>query len=230
MINILVASNDKEDFNNRLLAVLSSESDFCVLGVEKDETETLIKAAYLKPDLLILDTIQYKISILDIVSIIFRISPKTKIIILGNKDDFPVKALRAGVSGYLIKNSDLDKLCMVIRTIVLGGCFISSEITTEIFDVESLFKSFLGQLAAIFKHSSTKILRYSSVERNVLTLILQGLSDTKIANYLNFNICTIRNCIAALKRKTGLHNRVQIIIFSIIKGLISLDDIPEKFD
>jgi DNA-binding NarL/FixJ family response regulator len=63
------------------------------------------------------------------------------------------------------------------------------------------------------------------VERRIVTYIAEGLSDGEIAEYLHFSAGTIRNRLAAIKRRTKLKNRIQIVVFSLVYGLIKLDQV-----
>jgi len=226
LINILVASGHDEDCK-RILAILSNQDDFHIADVEKNEAGTIIKSARLKPDVLILDLQPHGMRGEELAPIIRRRSPSTAIVILCDKadDNYAGLALKAGISGVLIKEEDTDILMPVVRIVVCGGYYVSASITIRVFNSVALTKHFYIQEA------EQKQPVFSPAERGIITDIAQGLSDLQIARHLHFSIGTIRNYLYAIKRKTKLKNRVQIVIFALVYGLISfeqLDFIKEK--
>jgi len=220
--SILLTSNDNENFQC-ILASLNSQSGLNIIGVENDETDTIIKSERLKPDVLILDLLQSVIDGTELAPIIHRKSPDTAIIMICDKDEneYAGKALRAGILGYLLRNADMNKILHAVRIVSLGGYFISASITTNIIKTITLMKQFPGQFLENWKKHPD----FSSTERNIVEYIAKGFSDDEIAGFLNLSTGTIRNYVAAIKNKTKTKNRVHTAVFSLIHGLISLDEI-----
>lgn len=226
MISILITSWHDED-RNRIHAILSEQNDFIIASVEKDEAGTIIKSERLKPNVLIMDL--HPLSSLDgteLASIIRRRSPSTSIIMMSDKDDdsYAAMALKAGVTGFLSRNVDMNKLLLAIRIVSLGEYYISKSITERVFDTIHYYRQLPGQLAITRPMETT--LSLSKTERFILTHLARGLSDKEIARDLNFNKGSIKNCLYMLKRRTKLKNRVQIVLFSLVYGYIS----PELLD
>ena len=219
--SILIASNNNEDFQC-ILSSLNRQKGFNIIGVENDETDTIIKSERLKPDVLILNLMQSVIDGTELAPIIHRRSPDTAIIMICDKDEneYAGKALRAGILGYLLRNTDMNKILLAVRIVSLGGYFISASITTKIINTITLVKQFPGQ----FLENREKCPKFSSIERNIVEYIAKGFSDEKIASYLNLSTGTIRNCMATIKQKTKTNNRVHAVIFSLVHGLISLEE------
>ena len=218
IINIFVASGNEENCK-RIINILSDHNDFCIAGVEKDEAGTIIKSAQLKPDVLVLDLQPPGMSGEELAPIIHRRSPSTAIIMLCDKDEdnYACVALKAGISGFLLKNVDTDKLAPVIKIVSSGGYYISASIITRVFSDLMLKKK-------LHEQSYNNLGRfYTTTERSIITDIARGISDEEIANNLNYNIGTIRNCLTNIRRKTKLKDRVHIVIFSLIHGLINID-------
>jgi len=233
IIRIFIASRHDED-SRRILNILSDQNNFRIAGVEKDEAGTIIKSAQLKPDVLIMDLQPPGITGEELAPIIHRRSPSTAIVMLCDKDEdnYACAALKAGVSGFLLKEADTDKLVHVVNIVSLGGYYISASIIIRVFNALLHQKQFTEQF---YKNSG---LFFTPAERGIITDIARGLSDEEISNHLNYRIGTIRNCLTDIRRKTKLNNRVQIVIFSLIHGLINIDQfapmlmkLPEnKFD
>jgi DNA-binding NarL/FixJ family response regulator len=218
--NILITTNDNDDFKC-IIDSLDSQKDLNIVGVENDETSTIIKCERLKPDVLILDLIPSKIDEAELAPIIHRRSPSTAIIMLCDIDenDYAGKALRAGILGYLIRKADMNKILPVVKIVSLGGYYISASITKKALNKITLMKRFPGQ----FLETKEKYPVFSSTERNIVECIAQGLSDDEIAFNLNLSTGTIRNYIAVIKHKTRQKNRIRAVIFSLIHGLISIE-------
>ena len=150
-----------------------------------------------------------------------RRSPSTAIIILCDKDEeeYSRYALNAGVSGFLLKNEDINKLAPSVKIAFLGGCYINNSITEKFFNEPRIKNQFLEQDNSVF----------SSLERNIITLMTQGYSDTQISNFLNCSEGSIKNSFIAIKRKIKLKSRVQIAIYWIASGLARLDNLGFDF-
>jgi DNA-binding NarL/FixJ family response regulator len=220
MINILITTNDNDDFKC-IINSLNSQNDLKIIGVENDETGAIIKSEQLKPDVLILDLAPSKIDEAELAPIIHRRSPSTAIIMMCDIDenDYAGKALRAGILGYLIRKADMDKILPVVKIVSMGGYYISASIMKKAINRITLMERFPGQ----FLENKEKYAVFSSTERNIVEYIAQGLSDDEIASNLNLSTGTIRNYMSVIKHKTKQKNRIRAVIFSLIHGLISIE-------
>jgi DNA-binding NarL/FixJ family response regulator len=221
IINILITTQNDED-RKYFLAAMAKEKDFKIIGVENDETGAIIKSERLKPNILILDLHPSGMDGLELAPIIHRRSPDTFIIMICSKDEnyYAGMALRAGISGILLRDTDMNKLLSVIRIVNLGGYYFSSSIIVRTLKTIILFNQFPGYFT-----EKDRCLPFSSTERNIITGIANGFSDKEIAVNLNFSEGTIKNYLTAIKRRIKLKNRIQIVIFSLIYGLIDLEQL-----
>ena len=194
-----------------------------VIGIEEDEANTIIKTEQLKPDVLIMDLQPSEMDETELTPIIRRKSPSTYIIVICDRDEneYAGLALRAGISGFLLKESDMNKLIPVIKIVSLGGYYISASVTQRALDTISLKK----KLPERFNDNNMKTLVFSSSERMIITDIALGLSDEEIAEHFHYSPGTIRNYVTEIKRKTKLKNRTQIAVYSLVYGHISLDSL-----
>jgi len=218
--SILIASNNNEDFQC-ILSSLNRQKGFNIIGVENDETNTIIKSERLKPDVLILDLLKSAIDGAELAPIIHRRSPDTAIIMICDKDEneYALKALRAGILGYLLRNEDMNKIIPAVKIVSMGGYFINASIIAKAINAITLINQFPGQFSKI----KEKYPVFSSTERSIIEYIAKGFSDAEIACYLHLSTGTIRNYMVAIKHKTKMKNRVQTVVFSLINGLISLE-------
>jgi DNA-binding NarL/FixJ family response regulator len=215
--SILITANNNEDLKN-ILASLNSQKGLNIIGIENDETNTIIKSERLKPDVLILNLLNPVIDEAELAPIIHRRSPDTAIIIICDKDEneYAGKALRAGIHGYLLRNTDMNKILPVVKIVSLGGYYISASIAVRAFNSTAFTGPFSEQ--EIKQNNAF----FTPAERGIVTDLAQGYSDMEIAKHLNFSAGTIRNYLMIIKRKIKSKNRIQIVIFSLVHGLISL--------
>jgi DNA-binding NarL/FixJ family response regulator len=210
--------------------VLSSCRDFRIIRTGKDGYDAFRSAADLKPDIVIMDMNMCDINALDLAPLIKRKSPRTALMVFYSpgEEHLVSRAVKAGVAGFLHKETDMDKLTAVVRIIAMGGCYISSPIIHRIFSIVSELDRLPGsaEAAIAFQREKERIYReLSPTERSILILTAQGHSDSYIADDLHINRGTVRNCLCAIRRKTGMKNRTQIAIYALKYGLISLDQI-----
>jgi len=220
LIKIFISSRNDEDCK-RIFAILSAQKDFRIVGVECDEAGTVIKTARLKPDVLILDLQRPGICGHELAPVIHRRSPDTAIVMLCDIDNenYAGIALKAGITGFLLKEKDMDKLAPVVKIVFHGGYYISSPILIKAFNILAFRSNFPGQI--IEQDSEHQIL--SPTERSIVTDIVHGLSYEEIAKHLHFSVGTIKNCMSTIKRKTKLKNRVQIAVYMLIYGYINFE-------
>jgi two-component system response regulator NreC len=226
MCNILVAARNDDDLLN-IINAISTQEDFRIVGIENDEVNTIIKSERLKPDVLIMDLQPPGTDGVELAPIIQRKSPSTSIIIISNKDEenYTERALKAGVLGFLLKNADIDKLPLAIKTVQLGEYFINNSIIKRSLNYISYIKQFPGQFIDMEKYGYINENRpsFSPIELSIITYIAHGFSDKEIAEYLNYSAGTIRNYVTIIKQKTKLKNRTHIATYSLVYGLINLN-------
>jgi DNA-binding NarL/FixJ family response regulator len=211
---ILVTTQNEED-RDFFISALSVHDDLEIVAIEKDEAGAVIKSGQFKPDILIFDICLPGIDGVEIAPLVHRRSPATSIILISDKDEnaYAGKALRAGISGFMLKNADMNKLLPVVRIVGLGGYFISTSVTRRAIEKKTEVKQLFS------------IPSFSSSERNIIIEIARGFSDKEIAEHLNYSTGTIKNCVTAIKRKTRLKNRVQIALYSFVCGVVGLDQL-----
>jgi DNA-binding NarL/FixJ family response regulator len=190
--------------------VLSAQVDFEVVGTGKDGYEAIRLADCHRPDMLLLDINLSYLDGIKISSILISRHPRMAVIILTRLDDegHIRNALTNGVSGYLLKNKDMEKLADLIRVVHGSGCLI------------------FPRSAAGFVHGEphTKAdrqfpLNLSRLELQILRHIGEGLKNQEIAEKMRLKRGTIRNHISVILQKTALHNRTQLAIFAVQNGL-----------
>jgi DNA-binding NarL/FixJ family response regulator len=222
MIHIVIINN-REQETILIKSLLSSQDDFEITGMGRDDYDALKLVSALQPDVAILDLRLETIGGMELTPLIKRRSPATAVILLAMPDDEKLvyAAINSGVSGYLLKNSDMDRLVPTIRIVHKGGCYISTGIaagafpdTPELVQYRDIYQNFLPLGEDNFVPST-----FSRTELQILGFISEGQSNKEIAENLRLTIGTIRNCISTVMHKTGLHNRVQMAIYAFRNGL-----------
>ena len=217
-ISILVVSRLDED-RKRIIDILSEQKEYFIVGEEKDEAGAVIRSERLKPDIIIIDLQLTSKDGAGLVSIIRRKTPSSAIILLcdNDEDNYVCLALKAGSAGFLIKETDINNLALIVKIIYLNGCYISASIIFRVFSTVTFMSQFPMQI------TEDNHITFTLAERGIVTDIAQGLSDDQIARHLHFSAGTIKNYVTAIKRKTKLKNRMQIVIYSLVFGLINFD-------
>jgi len=220
-INVLLTAGNDED-RKLIFAAITTQNDIQIIGVEEDETGTIIKSEQLKPDILIMNFQQPGIDGTALAPIIRRRSPDTSIIMMSDRDEnnYAGTALRAGISGFLLRKADMSKLLSIVRIVSMGGYYISPSIIKRAIDsivINQINNKFIDN------QNNDKYLYLSPEERCIISEIARGFSDEEIAIRMNYSAGTIKNRITAIKRKTKLKNRLEIVVFSLACGLIQLE-------
>jgi DNA-binding NarL/FixJ family response regulator len=142
-----------------------------------------------------------------------------------DRDENKFAALRAGISGFLHKKAGLNKLYSVVKIVNLGGYYFNSSFILKVFKTISFINQFPGQFIDIQNKwvKENSCFSLSSIEIGIIFKIAIGNSDKEIAKHFNYSEGTIRNIVNTIKRKTKLKNRMQIVIFSLVYGLINMD-------
>ena len=228
MIHISVICEEEQDLHN-IRDLLLTQEDFNIASMGKNGYDAIKSADNFHPDVIIMDIWMDGINGTDITPIIFRKSPSTKLITISSRNDvgWIKRAFRAGISGFLLKQYDMDLLVNAVRTVAFGGYYLSKAIKSLAHHYLTVFDSRLmaDPESAVPAQGIAVLPKISNNERKIVAYIAKGLSDKEIAKKLNITPGTVRNNLAALKRKTGPKNRAQLVVYSLVNGLI---DIPLK--
>lgn len=228
MIRIAVV-DDQDLVRDSLKILLGAQSDFEVVGLGKDGYDALRLAETLKPDVLLLDIRMPIMDGVEATAALKKKSPDTSIIILTTFDDdeYVLKAIRNGASGYLLKSAGTDELAQAIRTVRAGGSLMTPEIATKAFRLFSeLARTNGGPVSGAASRRSEGAdipSDLSRTELQIISLIGAGLANKEVAGELDLGEGTVRNYISSILQKTGLRDRTQIAIFAVRNGLAGGD-------
>lgn len=201
--------------------ILSSEPDMEVVGEAADGEEALEQVRNLAPDVVLMDIYMPGCDGLTATRLIKQEKPGIKIIILTVSDDDQnlFEAIKAGAQGYLLKKIEPRELCEMVRSAYRGEASISRSTAARI--MEEFARLAQGRRA---EEGSAHLL--TRREKEVLSLVAEGLGNKQVAQILCISENTVRNHLRNILEKLHLQNRVEAATYAIRAGLVP--NIPPK--
>jgi DNA-binding NarL/FixJ family response regulator len=146
-----------------------------------------------------------------------RRMPNQKVLILTTfgLDDYIIEALRAGASGFLLKDAPVDELVRAVRTVAAGDAQLSPAVTKRLLDQVA------RRLPAAVSHDSSALADLTEREREVLRLLAAGMSNAEISAALVVSEPTVKSHVSNVLQKLGLRDRVQAVIYAYENGLVA---------
>ena len=199
--------------------VLEAEDDFTVVGEASDGAQAIALAARLNPDVVLMDVRMPGVDGIEATRQIMAAQPETRIIILTtfDLDEYAFGGLRAGASGFLLKNAEPGELIAAIRTVVSGEASVSPRVTRRLLD---LFGTKLPQPETGGASSATALAALTDRETEVFRAIAEGLSNTELAERFFLSESTVKTHVGRILHKLGLRDRVQAVILAYELGLV----------
>jgi DNA-binding NarL/FixJ family response regulator len=221
-IRILIA-DDHDVVRSGLKMLLRSQGEFSVVAEAPDGEEAVRLVDKHKPDVAILDISMPKMDGIEATRTIRQNHPEVKVLILTVHEDeeYAMQALRAGASGYLLKNAGKKEIFEAVRSAVTGGRFFSSRISNLIMD--GLVKRAgeaqpgTGAVSASARNPLTRR------ETEVLQYIARGYTNRKIADELCLSFRTINTHRANLMKKLDIHDTAGLVRHAITAGIVKAE-------
>jgi DNA-binding NarL/FixJ family response regulator len=213
MIRILIA-DDQELVRTGFRVVLDAEPDLEVVGEAADGLAALDAAETLRPDVVLMDIRMPNLNGIEATRRIAAADGAPRILILTtfDLDDYVYEALRAGASGFLLKDARADELRQAVRMVASGDALLSPAITRRLIESytrrppPTLHPAPLGEL--------------TPRELQVLRLVARGLSNADIARELIVGDATVKTHVARIFFKLDLHDRAQAVVLAYETGLV----------
>jgi len=219
-IRVLVA-DDHALFRQALRGILSTEPDLELIGEAGDGEEAVRMAAELVPDVVLMDVRMPKLAGIEAARQISTELPTTKIVMLTVSDDDSdlFEAIKAGASGYLLKEVDPAEIADAVRQIHSGQSLLSPAVASKL----------VSEFAALSKRADEKAMRPSLTDRElqVLTLAADGLTNRQIGRRLEISENTVKNHIRNILEKLHLHSRMEAVLYAVREELIDLESKPK---
>lgn len=215
MIRVVIA-DDHTIVREGLKQVLSAVGDLTVVGEARDGQEVLQQVRATDFDVLLLDMSMPGKSGTELIKQVKDEKPKLRILVLSmhQENQYAVRAIKAGASGYLTKDSASTQLVTAIRKISAGGAFISAEVA------EALVQSAMSQ------NEGPPHTALSDREYQVFRMLASGTSISDIAAQLNLSVKTVSTHKARLLEKLGLRNQTELVHYALKHRLVDDPNAP----
>jgi DNA-binding NarL/FixJ family response regulator len=213
-IRVLIA-DDQPLMRAAFEMTLRPEGDIEVVGEAADGREAIEQARLLHPDVILMDIRMPELDGVEATRILTGEGMATKILILTtfDIDEYVLEALRAGASGFLLKDIRADELVQAIRVVADGDTLLAPSVTRR------LLETFIAPRPP-GPEQARELDSLTPTERTVLTLIGQGHSNSEIAAQLFIADTTVRTHVRHIFVKLGLRDRVQAVVLAYSTGLV----------
>jgi len=213
-IRVLVA-DDQPLMRAAIEMTLRAEDDIEFVGEAADGRAAVEQARLLHPDVILMDIRMPELDGVEATRILTAEDAATKILILTtfDIDEYVLEALRAGASGFLLKDVRADELAHAIRVVADGDTLLAPSVTRR------LLETYLGD-SRPSPEQARELETLTPTERTVLTLIGLGRSNAEIAAQLFVADTTVRTHVRHIFEKLGLRDRVQAVVLAYSTGLV----------
>ena len=217
-IRVLVA-DDQSMVRAGFRMLLSGEDDIEVVAEASNGIEAVEKAARFSPTVVLMDIRMPELDGLEATRRILAADPEARVLVLTtfDLDEYVYEALRAGASGFVLKDDPPEQLLEAVRTVASGEALLSPAITKRV----------IREFTRMARPSPPKELDdLSARERDVLRLIALGLSNAQIGRELFISETTVKTHVTHILSKLGLRDRVQVVVLAYQTGIVDADGLP----
>ena len=216
-IRVLVV-DDHALFRRGLEMVLGQEPDIEVVGEAADGAEAVAKASALLPDIVLMDVRMPRRSGIEACTAIKDVVPSAKIVMLTISDEEAdlYEAIKAGASGYLLKEISIDEVASAIRAVAGGQSLISPSMASK------LLSEFATMIKKTDERHQVPAPRLTERELEVLKLVARGLNNRDIAKELFISENTVKNHIRNILEKLQLHSRMEAVVYAVREKLLEI--------
>lgn len=209
--------DDQQLIRTALRMVMADLDDVEVVGEAGDGEEAVRLVGQLAPDVVVMDIRMPGLDGIDATRSITGNSTQVRVVVLTtfDDDDYVYGALRAGASGFLVKDMALDDIIGAVRVVAAGDALIAPSVTRR------LIRDFAASRPELAR-TRRELTRITEREREVLTLVGSGLSNTEIAAELHISVATAKTYLTRLFTKLDARDRVHLVILAYEAGLVSV--------
>jgi DNA-binding NarL/FixJ family response regulator len=216
-VSVLVV-DDEALLRTAFTSLIEAEEDLRVVGEAADGKQAVELAARLSPDVVLMDV---RMPVMDGIEAVRLITgapaagaPRVLILTTFDLDEYVFEALCAGASGFVLKSRPLDELLSAIRVVAEGEALLAPSVTRRL----------IAHFSRAGRAPTKRGLDFGQLterEREVLTLIARGLSNTELADTLHVSIPTVKTHVSRILTKLGARDRTQLVVFAYEAGLVS---------
>jgi DNA-binding NarL/FixJ family response regulator len=216
MTTVLIA-DDQTLVRVGLRKILESEQELDVIGEAKDGEDAVVQARRLGPEIVLMDI---RMPVLDGIEATRRIvaaQAATRVLMLTTfaLDGYVYDALRAGASGFMLKDAPPEELIAAVRIVASGEALLAPAVT------RSVIEEFARQQSTPTLTPPRAVEDLTPREKEVLDLLVRGLSNPEICQQLVITEATAKTHVARILQKLGLRDRIQAVIYAYEHGLVT---------
>ena len=214
MISVLIV-DDQDLVREGLRMLLEAEPDLAVAGEAGDGGQALAQARLLDPDVILMDVRMPGMNGIEATSRLVQAGCRARILMLTtfDLDEYVYHALKAGASGFLLKDASRDQLTGAVRAVAVGETLLAPSITRRLIEDFCRGPAPGSPVAGAAGGLSER-------ELGVVRLVAQGLSNAEIAARLYLSEATVKSHIARILAKLGLRDRVQVAVYAYEQGIV----------
>ncbi|WP_182898899.1 response regulator transcription factor [Microbispora sp. H10830] len=217
MLRVLVA-DDQDLFRGGFAMILNAHDDITVVGEAADGAEAVTKAVELEPDVVLMDIRMPGVDGVEATAqVCRRTGAKVLVLTMYDVDEYVYDALRAGASGFLLKDVRRDDLVRAVRLVAKGESLLAPAIT------QRLIAEFVGRGHAR-PRLRQRLGELTDREMDTLRLLARGRSNAEIAADLVVTEHTVKSHVSNLLTKLDLRDRAQAVVFAYESGLVVAGD------
>ncbi len=211
--------DDHALFRRGLIMVLEAEDDIEVVAEAEDGEDAVVKVAEFVPDVVLMDVRMPGVDGIEATRRIADEVPTAKILMLTVSDEEAdlYEAIKAGATGYLLKEISIEEVASAVRGVVAGQSLISPSMASK------LLTEFTNLAKRADERSTLPTPRLTERELEVLRLVAQGKSNREIAGDLYISENTVKNHVRNILEKLHLHTRMEAVMYAVREKLL---DIP----
>jgi DNA-binding NarL/FixJ family response regulator len=213
-IRVLVV-DDQELVRSGFCVILDTAEDITVVGEAANGEAALAAAVGCRPDVVLMDIRMPGMDGLEATRLLTGSSPAPKVVMLTtfDLDEYVYEALRAGASGFLLKDSPRHDLIAAVRAAAAGDALLAPSVTRRLIEA-------FARRPRETSPSPSQLASLTARERDVLLLLARGRSNAEIASVLFVSDATVKTHVGNLLAKLGLRDRVQAVILAYETGIV----------
>ena len=211
----VVIADDQAMVRAGFRSLLNEEPDIDVVGEAGDGEQAIAAVRRFEPDVVLMDVRMPNVDGLEATRRIIGDGSATRILILTtfDIDEYVYEGLRAGASGFLLKDASPEQLIAAIHVVDEGEAVLAPAVTRRVVEA-------FARLPAPEEHLAAALERLTARERDVLTLLAKGRSNSEIASELVVSQATTKTHVRNVLGKLGLRDRVHAVVFAYESGLV----------
>jgi DNA-binding NarL/FixJ family response regulator len=219
MIRVLIA-DDQELVRTGFRVILNAAADLDVVGEAGDGRAAIEAVDAVRPDVVLMDIRMPNLDGIEATRRLTQRAPAPRVLILTtfDLDEYVYEALRAGASGFLLKDAGADELLHAVRVVAAGEALLAPSITRKLIEDYARRPPVREQPMALAELTAREL--------EVLRLLARGRSNADIARDLVVSDATVKTHVARIFGKLDLHDRAQAVVLAYETGLVQPGDLP----